>query len=71
MNHGAEDDRRDQHFDQLDEAVTERFQRTPAFRKAIADADADKNRDENLNVEDAIPGFARDGCSHGVMSVAG
>ncbi len=46
-----EDDRRDHHPDQLDEAVAERPQRGPRLRPDVADDHAEKNSYQNLEVQ--------------------
>ncbi len=68
--HRAEDDRRDHHLDQLDEAVAERLDPVIGreVRQLPADEDADHDRDQHLNVEYFVPGFRharrRSGCDH-------
>ena len=52
---GAEDDRRDDHLDQLDEAVAERLERFAELRKEMADDDAERDGDQHLDVENPIP----------------
>jgi hypothetical protein len=44
----AEDDRRDHHLDQCDEAVTERLHLLAEVRIEISDQDTERDRDENL-----------------------
>ena len=57
--HGAEDDRRDHHLDQFDEAVAERLD--PVVGGEIgpqpADEGAEHDRDQNLHIENFVPGF--------------
>ena len=47
----AEDDRRDDHLDQLDEAVAERLHRRAGLGKEVAEQNADDDRDDHLEVE--------------------
>src|SRR5690242_7442030 len=54
---GAEDDRRDHHLDQRDKAVAERLQLLAEMRPEISDQDAERDRDEHLNIEDLVPGL--------------
>jgi len=60
-NHGAEDDRRDHHLDQLDEAVAERLD--PVIGRQIgpqpADQGAEHDPDQHLNIEYLVPGLCR------------
>ena len=51
---GQEDDRRDDHLDQLDEAVAERFQRLPEDRPEMPDQRPEQDRGEHLHVK--MPG---------------
>ena len=59
--HRAEDDRRDHHLDQLDEAVAERLD--PVVGRKIgpqpADDGAEHDPDQHLNVENLVPGLCR------------
>ena len=48
---GAEDDRRDQHLDQLDEAVAERLHLLADLRIEMPEQDADDDRGDHLDVE--------------------
>ena len=48
---GAEDDRRDDHLDQLDESVAQRLHRRAGFRIKMAEQDADRDGDQYLDVE--------------------
>jgi hypothetical protein len=59
---GAEDDRRDHHPDQLNEPVAQRFQGRAGGGEEMADEDAEGNGDQDLDIENAIPGTAG---SHG------
>ena len=54
--HGAEDDRRDHHLDQLDEAVAERLDPIVGgdLRVEPAENAADQNGGENLHIKDLI-----------------
>jgi hypothetical protein len=56
---GAEDHRCDHHLDQRDETVAQRFESDAGVRKEMADEDADGDRDQDLNVENRIPGASR------------
>ena len=53
-----EDDRRDQHLDQLDEAVAERLHRGAALRPQDAEQHAERDADEHLDVEAAVQRLA-------------
>ena len=59
VHHGAEDDRRDQHLDQLDEAVAERLHRHADVRIELPEQDADHDRGQHLHVEMGVERFAR------------
>ena len=52
--HRAEDDRRDQHLDQLDEAVAQRLHRLPGFGPEIPEQHAGHDGDEHLHVERCV-----------------
>ena len=58
---GAEDDRRDDHLDQLDEAVAERLHRLAGLRAEVAEQDADDDRDDDLEVERLVERLAGSG----------
>ncbi len=49
--HGAEDDRRQQHLDQLDEAVGQGFQRLPDVREPQTHQGPDHDGDQHLDVD--------------------
>ena len=75
--HGAEDDRRDHHLDQLDEAVAERLDPVVGRKRRPQPADqrAEHDGDQHLNVENLVPGlcrahrcFSRNRCRHDVYS---
>ena len=51
----AEDDRRDHHLDERNEAVTERLERDVAIGKEMADDNADGDREQDLNIENCVP----------------
>ena len=53
----AEDDRRNDHLDQINESITERFQVFTEIRVQVADYDSDKDGHEDLDVENSVPGF--------------
>ena len=55
--HRAEDDRRDHHPDQLDEAVAERLDLVGESRPKATDHDADHDGDQHLDVEHLVPGL--------------
>jgi hypothetical protein len=57
VHHGAEDHRRDHHLDQRDEAVAERLQLLAEIGIEIADEHPERDRDQNLDVEDLVPGL--------------
>ena len=59
MDDGAENNRGDHHFDQLDEAIAERLQRLAEFGKEPADQNSDGDSDQHLEVEDPIPARPR------------
>jgi len=70
---GTENHRRDHHLDQCDEAVTERLQALAEIREKIADQDAERDRDQDLNIEDLVPGLTPGGgtdrfCGHGRLA---
>jgi hypothetical protein len=60
-NHRAEDNRRDHHLDQLDEAVPERLD--PIVRCIVrckpAEQRAEHDRNQHLNIENPVPGLCR------------
>jgi hypothetical protein len=58
----AEDDRRDHHLDERNEAVTERLERDAGIGKEMADDNADGDGDQDLNVENGVPRAPR--CRH-------
>ena len=49
--HGAEDDRRDGHLDEPDEAVAERFHGLRRFGREVPEADAEDDRADNLKIK--------------------
>src|ERR1700681_3901869 len=55
MHDGTEDHRRNHHLDQCDEAVAEPLQRLAEIRKEISDQYTERDRDENLNIQDLVP----------------
>jgi hypothetical protein len=55
MNHRAENDRGDHHFDEFDEAVPQWLEGLPKFRKESPDHDPCGDRHQNLNIENSIP----------------
>ena len=61
MHDRAEDDRRDHHLDERNEAVTERFERDAGVWKIMADEDAGGDREQDLNTENCVPGASRFG----------
>ena len=61
MHDRAEDHRRDHHLDQRDEAVTQRLQLLAEIGIQISDQDAERDRDQNLHIEDLVPGLVMDG----------
>ena len=50
----AEDDRRDHHLDELDEAVAERLERRAEVGPVVPDGDAEREPDEDLEVQRPI-----------------
>src|SRR5205085_2321045 len=68
IHHGAEDHRRDHHLDQGDEAIAERFQLNAGLRKQMADQDADRDGNQDLNIENAVPRARAGHGSHRYMS---
>ncbi len=48
---GAEDDRGDQHLDELDEAVAQRLHRLARLGHEVTEQDARRDRDEHLHVK--------------------
>jgi hypothetical protein len=48
VHHGAEDDRRDQHLDQLDEGVAERLHLRPELRVEVSEEDAGQDGGQHL-----------------------
>ena len=64
--HGAEDDRRDDHLDELDEAVAERLHRRPGLGEEVAEQNAEDDGDDHLEVEALVEGLLlRGGCRGG------
>ena len=61
--HGAEDDRRNDHFNQLDKTVTERLHRNTGFRVEMAEQNADGDGGQNLEIQMLIAFF---GCVNGL-----
>ena len=68
VHHRAEDHRRDHHLDQRDEAVAERLQLLAEIGKETADQDAERDRDQDLNIEDLVPGLMTRGGTGGFGS---
>ena len=69
MHHRAEYHRRDHHLDQRNKAVTERLQGLAEVRIEVPNQDSERDRNQNLNVEDRIPPLTRGGgtdslCGH-------
>jgi hypothetical protein len=56
--HGAENDRRDEHLDQLDEGVTQGFHLFAQRRAEMPENDAQHNRGQHLNVQMLIKRLA-------------
>src|ERR1700736_249430 len=72
MHDGTEDHRRNHHLDQCNEAVTERLQRLAEIRIEISDQDTERDRNENLNIQDLVPRMMTGGgtdrfCGHGAL----
>lgn len=55
VHHRAENDRRDHHFDEFDEAVAERTQGLARVGKEVPNQDAREHRHQHLNVQNFIP----------------
>ncbi len=55
--HGAEDDRADDHLDQLDEAVAERLHVDGERRVVVAEDHADDDGEDHLHIEHFVEGF--------------
>ena len=53
----AENDGRDHHADQRNERIAQGLQRDACFRGKMPDTDADDDGNEDLNIEDAVPGL--------------
>jgi len=58
VNHGAEDDRRDQHPDRLDERVAQRLHLCTQAGPGSAEHDPDNHSGQNLHPKLLIPGVA-------------
>ena len=54
---GAEDDRRDHHPHELDEAIAERLHRRARLRIEVPQRDAGRRRDEHLSVQRSVEGL--------------
>ena len=54
---GAEDDRPNHHFHELDEAIAQRPHLRRAFRRVVPEQHADHDGDQDLKVERAIEGL--------------
>jgi hypothetical protein len=54
---GGEDDRSQQHLDQLDEAITERLHIGAHRGIEVPQGDAEPDADQDLDVKPAIPGL--------------
>ncbi len=55
MDYGAEDDRGDHHLHQFNETIPQGLQRYAELRKKIADENTQPHRQQNLNIENAVP----------------
>ncbi|MNE66350.1 hypothetical protein D3C80_1618940 [compost metagenome] len=58
---GQEDDRRDDHLHQFDEAITQRLQALTEGRPEVTYGPAEHDGDQHLEIEVPIEGPARDG----------
>ena len=58
MHDGAEDDRRDDHLDHLDEGVAERLHLLAEIRIEVPERDTDRDRGEHLHIETVIEWLA-------------
>ena len=59
MHDGAENHRRDHHLDQRDKTVAKRLQLLAEIGIEISDENAERDRDQHLDVEDLVPGLVR------------
>ncbi len=59
MNNRAEDDGRDQHLDQPDESIAQRFERFAEAWRVMPEEYPGKHSDQDLHVEDSIPRSAQ------------
>jgi hypothetical protein len=57
VDHRAKDDRRNNHLDQIDESISQRFQAFTQTRVNVPNHDAEHDSDENLDIKNAIPRF--------------
>ncbi|MNV62916.1 hypothetical protein D3C71_1554840 [compost metagenome] len=60
--HGAEDDRGDDHFDQFDEPVTQGFEGDAGFRIEVTEQDTDGDGDQHLDIQGFVQRLT---CRHG------
>ena len=58
--HSAEDDWRNHHLDQFDEAITQRFERHTGFRVKVAEQNADGDGSQHLDIKHSVEGLT--GC---------
>jgi hypothetical protein len=77
QHHGAEDDRGDDHLDQLDEAVTQRLHLRGQVRREMPQQHAHRDGEQHLHVQGAVerglagaPGRGLGGCGHGERAEA-
>ncbi|EJT84000.1 hypothetical protein PPS11_27416 [Pseudomonas putida S11] len=60
--HGAEDDRGDDHLDQFDEAVPQGFEGDARLRIVVAEQDTDGDGDQHLDIQGFVQRLT---CRHG------
>ncbi|MNN12551.1 hypothetical protein D3C81_1255460 [compost metagenome] len=65
--HGAEDDRRDSHLDQFDEAIAQRLHGDGGLRIEVSECDTDGNGDQDLEIQALVEGLL----GHGGSILAG
>ena len=64
---GTEYNRCDDHLDQLDEAVAQRFHRGPGFRVEVSEQHADDNRRDDLEIKRLVKRLGRRVFVHGCL----
>ena len=69
MNNGAKDNRRDHHLHQLYERIAKRLERLSKLGLEVTDSDPEQHRNDDLDIENAIPRFAGCRVEHGIREV--